>query len=142
MHSYIHKVQYYETDQMQVAHHSNYIRWMEEARVDWLKAVGWSYDRLESLGIFSPVTAVDCRFVTSTTFAETVSVALSPESFNGVTLRIAYEMRRADGTVCCTGHTEHCFLNKDGRFLRLKRDFPDFHAMLMAHLPDTEAAQP
>ena len=33
---YCHKVQYYETDRMGVTHHSNYIRWMEEARVDLL----------------------------------------------------------------------------------------------------------
>ena len=30
-----HKVQYYETDQMGIVHHSNYIRWFEEART-WL----------------------------------------------------------------------------------------------------------
>jgi acyl-CoA thioester hydrolase len=31
MEAYVHKVQYYETDQMGVVHHSNYIRWFEEA---------------------------------------------------------------------------------------------------------------
>ena len=31
---YRHKAQYYETDTMKIVHHSNYIRWMEEARVD------------------------------------------------------------------------------------------------------------
>ncbi len=36
MNDYIHRVQYYETDQMAVVHHSNYIRWMEEARVEFL----------------------------------------------------------------------------------------------------------
>ena len=142
MEAYRHLIHYYETDRMGIVHHTNYIRWMEEARVDWLKSVGWSYDRLESLGIFSPVTAVECRFVASTTFAETVSIALALESFNGVTLRIAYEIRKADGTVCCTGRTEHCFLSRDRRFLRLKRDFPVFHAMLMAHLPGAAEDQP
>ena len=33
MEPYLHKVQYYETDKMGIAHHSNYIRWMEEARL-------------------------------------------------------------------------------------------------------------
>ena len=31
---YMHEVQYYETDAMQIVHHSNYIRWFEEARHD------------------------------------------------------------------------------------------------------------
>ena len=44
MESYIHKVQYYETDRMGLVHHSNYIRWMEEARVDWLEKIGMGFD--------------------------------------------------------------------------------------------------
>ena len=31
--SYQHRIQYYETDGMRIVHHSNYIRWMEEARI-------------------------------------------------------------------------------------------------------------
>ena len=54
---YKHKVHYYETDKMGVTHHSNYIRWMEEARVAYLAEVGWDYARLESLGMISPVVA-------------------------------------------------------------------------------------
>ncbi len=37
---YHHKAQYYETDQMGVVHHSNYIRWFEEARTGELRAIG------------------------------------------------------------------------------------------------------
>lgn len=58
MKDYKHFVQYYETDQMGITHHSNYIRWMEEARIDFLKQIGWNYKKLESLGIISPVTAI------------------------------------------------------------------------------------
>ena len=48
---YRHKVQYYETDGMRVVHHSNYIRFMEEARCDLMEQMGYSYSRLESMGI-------------------------------------------------------------------------------------------
>ena len=61
---YQHKIQYYETDKMLVTHHSNYIRWMEEARVDFLDRIGWSYMKLEELGIISPVISVDGDTVT------------------------------------------------------------------------------
>ena len=47
---YKHTVQYYETDKMGITHHSNYIRWMEEARVDFLKSTGFGYDKLEEMG--------------------------------------------------------------------------------------------
>ena len=136
---YVHQVQYYETDRMGITHHSNYIRWMEEARVDFLRQIGWGYDRLEAMGIVSPVTAASCRYLASTTFADRVSITLSVESFNGVTLCLGYTMAKGDGTQVCTGRTEHCFLNREGRFLRLKREFPDFHQALTSLLPPSPA---
>ena len=60
MFTYTHVVQYYETDRMGITHHSNYIRWMEEARVAMLEDMGFGYQKLESMGIASPVTEVDC----------------------------------------------------------------------------------
>ena len=136
---YVHQVQYYETDRLGITHHSNYIRWMEEARVDFLRQIGWGYDRLEAMGIVSPVTAASCKYLASTTFADRVSITLSVESFNGVTLCLGYAMVKADGVQVCTGRTEHCFLNREGRFLRLKREFPDFHQALTSLLPPSPA---
>ena len=136
---YVHQVQYYETDRMGITHHSNYIRWMEEARVDFLRQIGWGYDRLEAMGIVSPVTAASCKYLASTTFADRVSITLSVESFNGLTLCLGYAMVKTDGVQVCTGRTEHCFLNREGRFLRLKREFPDFHQALTSLLPPSPA---
>ena len=55
MEVYRHKVQYYETDKMGITHHSNYIRWMEEARIWFLSEIGFSYAKLEEMGMVSPV---------------------------------------------------------------------------------------
>ncbi len=55
LHAYEHKTQYYETDQMGIIHHSNYIRWFEEARTDLLRQMGISYEELEAQGILCPV---------------------------------------------------------------------------------------
>ena len=71
---HIHKVQYYETDRMGVTHHSNYIRWMEEARVTFLDAIGWNYARLEQQGISSPVVSVQGDFKNTTTFDDAVVI--------------------------------------------------------------------
>lgn len=40
---YVHQAQYYETDQMGIIHHSNYIRWMEEARIAYMDEVDFPY---------------------------------------------------------------------------------------------------
>ena len=58
---YIHHAKYYETDQMRIVHHSNYIRWMEEARMDAMSQFGISYRDMEENGVISPVVSVSCR---------------------------------------------------------------------------------
>lgn len=61
---YEHVVQYYETDRMGCVHHSNYIRWFEEART-WLMAEGgFGYDRMEALGVMSPVLKAEAEYRT------------------------------------------------------------------------------
>ena len=85
METYKHKIQYYETDKMGVTHHSNYIRWMEEARVDFMEKIGWSYEKMEENGIISPVTSVECKFVASTTFADVISIETTIEEYSELT---------------------------------------------------------
>ena len=130
MEAYRHTVQYYETDRMGITHHSNYIRWMEEARVDFQRQLGWSYERLEAEGVVSPVTAVECRYRASTTFADVVTVEVSVAELKNATMKIAYVMTKQDGTMVFEGASEHCFLNGAGKILRLRRDLPGFYAAL------------
>ena len=90
MHTYIHKVRYYETDKMGITHHSNYIRWMEEARIDFLEYIGYGYAQLERDGIISPVIGVECQYKHPTTFDDEVKITVGVDEFKGVRLVIAY----------------------------------------------------
>lgn len=128
--SYAHTAQYYETDKMGIIHHSNYIRWMEEARVDFLAQIGWDYAKLEEMGIASPVTAVECKYKTPTTFSETVRILVAVEEWKGVRLKLRYTMANAVGQTVCEGTSEHCFLDKEGRLLRLSKAHPEFDKAL------------
>ena len=127
---YPHTVQYYETDKMGITHHSNYIRWMEEARVEFLKQIGWSFDSLEAQGIVSPVVEVSCKYKAPTVFAETVTIDVFIKEFKGVKLVMGYRMWKPDGTLACEGESAHCFQDQSGRLLRLKKEFPAFDAAL------------
>ena len=126
MKPYIHKVQYYETDMMGVAHHANYIRWMEEARVDFMDQLGFPYRDMEKAGVVSPVRSVSADFRHPCAFADEIRIEVSPESFNGVVLSIKYTMRNKDGETVCAARSEHVFLTREGRFVRLRREMPDF----------------
>lgn len=132
MQTYIHKVQYYETDRMGITHHSNYIRWMEEARMNFLTQIGWGYEKMEEAGIISPVIAVDCKYKHSTTFADEVSIEVKIKDFNGIKLVLEYTMKKtADDSLVLTGTSEHCFLDKNSRPIRFKREYPDLYEVLL-----------
>ena len=133
---YIHIVQYYETDKMGITHHSNYIRWMEEARVDFLNQIGWPFDKLEALGIVSPVLNVSCDYKLSTVFSEKIAIAVAVKEFKGVKLFLSYTMENEEGKVVCTGTTSHAFLNTLGRPIRMKQEYPEFYQCLMKMVED------
>lgn len=128
--SYIHTVHYYETDKMGVTHHSNYIRWMEEARIDFLNQIGWNFTKLEELGIVSPVIGIECDYKHTTTFSDKVTIEVAVQEFNGVKLAIQYVMKNEDGEIVATGVSRHCFLNKEGTPIRMKKEFPEFYDTL------------
>ena len=137
MNPYIHKVQYYETDRMGITHHSNYIRFMEEARVDFLERIGWGYDRLEAEGISSPVVSVSCEYKKTTTFTDEIEIAVRVTDVSPVRLRLAYTMT-SNGAIVCTAESAHCFLNANGRPTSLKKQKPEFYERLLA-LREAEA---
>lgn len=126
MKTYIHKVNYYETDKMGVTHHSNYIRWMEEARVDFLEQIGFGYAKLEADGIISPVIGVECDYKTPTTFDDQIEIKPEIEEFKGAKLIIKYTMKNVKtGELVLVGRTKHCFVNSENKPIILKRSFPE-----------------
>ena len=122
---YTRRVQYYETDMMGIAHHANYIHWMEEARIDFMDQIGYPYARMEAEGVMSPVRAVSVQYKKPCTFGDVIAIDVSVEAFNGVVMTIRYEMKRGD-TVLCEAKSEHVFVNREGRLIRMKRDMPEF----------------
>lgn len=135
MRVYKHKVQYYETDQMKIVHHSNYIRWFEEARIDYMEQIGMPYNEMEEKEIISPVLGVEAEYLRMVHFGDTVSIVVNVREYNGIKLAISYEvMDEKTGMVHCRGITRHCFLNSKGRPISLKRNYPYYHEKFMNEL--------
>ncbi|MBE6030796.1 MAG: acyl-CoA thioesterase [Clostridiales bacterium] len=128
---YFRKVQYHETDKMGITHHSNYIRWMEEARVFFMDEVGYGYKKMEEDGVVSPVIAIDCQYKTPTTFDDMVRIDVGVAEFRGVKLVMKYEMTNdKTGDVVLVGKSEHCFLGEDGKPVALKKKLPEIDRLL------------
>ena len=95
-----------------------------------LHDIGWDYEKVEEKGVFSPVIRVDVSYKNSTTFADVVEVYIWVKEFKGVKLVIGYEMKKQDGTLVCEAVSEHCFLNSEGKPVRVNREMPEFYEAL------------
>ena len=123
------RVRYYETDRMGVVHHSNYLRILEDARLDWLDAMGMNSPEMERSGVIVPCTAAQGEFLNFLRFGEPYQVAVTLEQYSGVRMRFSYEITsEATGKLCYRGTTDHCFV-RDGDYLpiSLKHKLPRHH---------------
>ena len=126
MENYVHKVKYFETDKMGITHHSNYVRWMESARIDFLDKAGWNFARLEAEGMVSPVLDIQCKYIHSTTFSDVVEVKVTVAECSRVRIRFHYVMTNEEGEKVFEGYSSHCFIKENGRPVRLEKDLPGF----------------
>lgn len=134
---YERKVQYYETDQMAIVHHSNYIRWFEEARIDFLEQIGLPYEVMEEKGILNPVLSMNCTYKSAVKFGDNVQVHLKMTYFSGIKFRISYTVTGIENEILhATGESEHCFVNKQMVPLRMKKEFPKIYEIFSFYVEE------
>ncbi len=119
---------YYETDQMSIIHHSNYIRWFEEARVDFLAFLGLPYQLIEEAGLIVPVLEVTAQYKNMIHYGDTVRIDVFVEKYTGTRLDFTYEIRNKEEQLMTNGSSKHCFMSRDAqRLVHLKKVAPEFH---------------
>ena len=138
---YTRKVFYYETDKMAVVHHSNYIRWFEEARIYFMDMAGIPHVEFEeNAGLMIPVVSVNVHYKTPARFGDTVNIHVWISSFNGIRLKCAYRVENAaTGEILCTGESEHCFVDQTFKPVSLRKSYPDYYSAFNAHVKEGRA---
>lgn len=125
---YERRVYYYETDKMSIMHHSNYIRILEESRIDFLQQAGMPFEKIEEAGVLVPVLSAECRYIRPLTFDEPFAVYPYIERFTGAKLELSYKIvSRRTGELCAEGRTSHCFTDEKLRPLRTKVNYPEIY---------------
>jgi acyl-CoA thioester hydrolase len=114
-------VRYAETDQMGVAYYANYLVWMEVARVEYCRAIGFRYKDMEAEdGVLLAVVEAHCRYRHPAHYDDEVIIRTWIEQATARLVRFGYEMRRAaDGRILASGETRHIFCNREMRPVRL-----------------------
>lgn len=121
------KINYYETDRMGVVHHSNYVRYLEEARCDMLEKLGMPFEILEENGVTIPVLGINCTYKSHVTFADTICIHMIIKEYTGVRMTVGYEVtNKSTGKIVLEGETKHCFTNRELKPINLKKHCKEF----------------
>lgn len=128
MKDYIRSVQYYETDKMGIVHHSNYIKWFEEARIFYMKEMGFLYKEMEDKGIMIPVVGINVKYKSGAAYGDTVGIKTRVNKISAVKLDFGYEIYDVEtGETRVMGSSNHCFVNESFRPCSIKKKFPEFY---------------
>ncbi|MBL29827.1 MAG: thioesterase [Flavobacteriaceae bacterium] len=105
------RIKYSDTDQMGIVHHSNYLKYFENARISWLRSVGVSYKKIEDSGILMPVVSASVEFIYPLYFDDEINIEIILDELPRATLIFDYKIFNQNKKLVCTGNTKLAFLN-------------------------------
>ena len=89
------RVRYAETDQMGIVYYANYLVWFEIGRVELLRALGLTYNRLEiEHQCILPVIEASCRYRAPARYDDQIAIETRPSMLRGSILKFAYQVWR------------------------------------------------
>lgn len=108
-------VRYYETDQMGIVHHSNYVRYFECGRTDMLKKLGLPIEKIEDAGVMLPVVSVECRYKVPARLGDTLKIVSIIDRIPMAKFVIRNEIYNQDGLLVCEGSVTLGFIDSQSR---------------------------
>ena len=126
------RVRFSDCDAGKIVHHSNLFRWLEEARLGLLRAIGVSYRSIEKDGIHFPLTACSATFSRPLRSEDQIEISLWLCRLSRARMEFYYQVA-INNDVAATATTSHAIINDEGRPIRLQRD-ADLWARLSAGL--------
>lgn len=125
------RVKYYETDQMQYAHHSNYAKYFETARIEWLRSAGISYKSMEESGIMLPVVNLNTTFKKPAKYDDLLTIETSLKEEPSVKITFVYKVYNEANELLTTGESTLVFVDmKKNKPIRCPE--PILNAILMS----------
>jgi acyl-CoA thioester hydrolase len=115
-----HRVPFYETDAMGVVHHSNYVRYLELARIRWMDEHHRSYREYVAESQHFATTHVEVDYYRPAVFDDEIRITAWLEWIRGASLRMAYRLTTAEGLMGSAA-TEHALVDLSGRVQRIPR---------------------
>lgn len=118
------KVRFVETDMMGVVHHSNYFRWFEMGRVEYLRQAGILLLELMEKNILFPITDVSCQYRSSARFDDYIVIETTMSELSKAKMIFSYRvLKEANGELLATGRTQNVFTDGGSRIIRLPAEY-------------------
>ncbi len=121
-----HRTKYHETDQQGIIHTSNYLNWIEDARMNLMEQMGLSFKQMLDMEISSPIISHSIEYRSEVKFDEIIVVDTKLISYNGHEMEIAYRIYdKTTGEDRAVARTTHCFTDRSGLPISMKRAYPE-----------------
>ena len=104
-------VRYYETDQMGIVHHSNYIRYFECGRNAMLKELDMPMEKVEASGVMMAVVAVDAKYKVPAKLGDTLRIVSIIDTPPTAKVLVKTEIYNQNGQLVCTGSVTLGFID-------------------------------
>jgi len=122
------RVQYYETDRMGIVHHSNYIRYFETARTEFIRHEGLPYESVEEMGVMIPVLAVSAEYKTPAVYDEILSISCRFTKLGYASFELEYEVRNDEtGELHVRGWSKQAFTDETLKPVAIRKAAPVVH---------------
>lgn len=107
-----------------------------------MSQIGVDYRDMENQGVISPVLEVTCTYKSMVHFGDTVEIIPKIEKYNGIKLELSYLiLDHETKEVRTLGRSSHCFLNRNGKPLSLKKVCPIFDAAFRAAMESEQVRE-
>ncbi|NCA87884.1 MAG: tol-pal system-associated acyl-CoA thioesterase [Gammaproteobacteria bacterium] len=99
------RVYYEDTDALGVAYHATYLKFMERARTEWLRSLGYEQHSLrDHHGLGFTVHSLSLDFLKAARLDDLLEVSVALTRRGGASLNFEQAVRRvSDGALCCRG---------------------------------------
>ena len=119
------KVHFYNTDEMGVVHHANYIRWFETGRVEFLRSIGITLTEMIEDGYLFPITEISAKYHRSAKFDDDLQLETIPVALTKAKMEFNYKVWRGE-EVLAAGFSQNVFTDsKTGKITRLPAKYFD-----------------
>ena len=124
------RVDFFDTDLMQVTHHANYVRWLEIGRIEFLRSIGITLDEIMQDGYLFPIRQLETNFHSPSHFDEILSIEVTPTALTAAKMEFKYRIVRREKdeseTLIVTAKTQNVFTRMDtGKISQLPKKYTD-----------------